>query len=134
MQEECVSQQVMEFIFTCPLKKFHLLTGKQLALKFNVTLPHLSVSFKKKFGMQLEEVLIGVKAHHAVGMIKGNKHTVREISEILDYSNMRCFIKMFRREYGITPADYRFWSVEIPAFKRHMEKRKRERKRELEKM
>lgn len=128
MQEKCVSQQVLEFIFTCPPKKFHLLTGKQLALKFNVTLPHLSVSFKKKFELQLEEVLIGVKAHHGEQMIKKNKHSVREISEILDYSDMRCFIKMFRRVYGVTPADYRFWSVEIPAFKRRAEKWKRETK------
>jgi len=95
----------MEFIFTCPLKKFHLLTGKQLALKFNVTLPHLSASFEKKFGVELEKVLIGVKANHGGRMITKNKHTVREISEILDYSDMRSFINMFRQKYGITPAN-----------------------------
>jgi len=132
MQEECVLHQVVEFIFTCPLKKFHLLTGKQLALKFNVTLPHLSASFEKKFGVELEKVLIGVKANHGGRMITKNKHTVREISEILDYSDMRCFINMFRQKFGITPAAYRFCSVEIPASKSHVEKRKRERKREQE--
>lgn len=133
MQEKCVTQQVLEFIFTCPPKKFHLLTGKQLALKFNVTLPHLSASFKEKFELQLEEVLIGVKAHHAVRMIKRNKHTILEISRILDYSDVRCFINMFRREYGVTPADYRLWSVEIPAINRLTKKWKRERTRNQEK-
>jgi AraC-like DNA-binding protein len=108
MKKKDIAEQVLEFVFKCKAKDCSCLNVNWLARKFGVSVPHLSSYFKKKYDIQLKEILIGLKAVHGIDLLENKKNLkVQEIAEILDFSSAHGFIKMIKRIYGFTPDEYR---------------------------
>ncbi len=131
--KKIAADKVLEFALNSKPEDCRFLTAKYLSQKFNVTVPHLSTSFKKKYGLQLKDFLIEVKAHHGlVLLVKEKKLTIKQVSEILDFSSVHGFIQMFKRVYGLTPDDYRLIAVDVPSLKRWWRRLQKQKKKKEE--
>nr|WP_272880355.1 helix-turn-helix transcriptional regulator [Paenibacillus azoreducens] len=51
-----------------------------------------------------------VKLQKAKQLLQQSSKTVEEISDYLGYANKSYFIKLFKREIGMTPSEYASWN------------------------
>ena len=67
---------------------------------------YLSILFKDQVGESFIKYLTKVRMEHARELLlKGYK--VKEVSEMVEYSNYRYFCNIFKREEGFTPLEYK---------------------------
>lgn len=63
--------------------------------------------FKNCFGLTPNRYLIGLKINHAKNLISTNNFSISQISEMCGFSDIYYFYKVFKRETGVTPAEYK---------------------------
>ncbi|MBR3268142.1 MAG: helix-turn-helix transcriptional regulator [Oscillospiraceae bacterium] len=84
-----------------------------LAESVSRTAPYLSRMFRKEMGIPLSEYIIRKKIEAAANMLQFSDFTALDISNYLGFSSQSYFIKLFRRQIGLTPKEYRnrFYTV-----------------------
>lgn len=108
MKEKDIAEKVLDFACKSKLEDCRYLNVKWLARNYGVIVPHLSAHFKKKYDMQLKDILINTKAMHGIRLLVKKKNLkVKEIARMLDFSSVHGFDKMIKRLYGVTPYEYR---------------------------
>lgn len=68
---------------------------------------YLSSLFKKETGINLSQYILTCKLEQAKIMIRAGQHTFEEIAGHLGFCSQSYFIRCFKREYGITPREYK---------------------------
>lgn len=68
---------------------------------------YLCTKFKKQFGCTLTDYVNELKIKHAAYMLKMTHHTLPRICELIGIESLPYFIKLFKKQYGTTPAKYR---------------------------
>lgn len=127
MKEKDITEKILEFAFNSKPGDCRFLTAKCLAQKYGVRAHYLSARFKKKYDVDLKDILIGMKGLHAFNLLSKEENlTIKEIAGILDFRNVHGFVKMFKRLYGITPFEYRVLITLIDKSIRASQKRERE--------
>lgn len=67
---------------------------------------HLSKAFKAKTGLSPKQYLMKVRLKKAQELLSGNL-TIDQISSSVGFNDALYFSKQFRKEFGISPTDYR---------------------------
>jgi AraC family transcriptional activator of pyochelin receptor len=67
----------------------------------------LKVGFKYLFKVSLYEYHIRLKMESAKRMLREEELTVARVAELLGYSHMGSFCRVFKKEFGVTPGEYR---------------------------
>lgn len=80
---------------------------KDLAAKFYMNQFHCSRLFKKVLGKTFSEYVQGIRISKASQLIRGTNLSIEEIAQKVGYSDYFYFSKVFKKEFGITPAKYR---------------------------
>jgi len=78
-----------------------------IADRFNINPTYFSGLFKKKTGMTYIRYLTMVRMQKAKSLLDRTDKKIYEICEAVGYSDVNHFNRVFRREYGMTPFDYR---------------------------
>lgn len=78
-----------------------------LGEKFNITPAYLSKLFKDQTGISLLEFINSTRVRRSKELLKEDKLTVAEISEMVGYANSNAFIRVFKKYEGITPGKYK---------------------------
>lgn len=78
-----------------------------LADKFYISARTLQRRFQKALGMSVIEYIQKLRLHNACQLIELSKKSIGEIAYSVGYQNVNAFRKIFYREYGLTPSDYR---------------------------
>lgn len=87
---------------------FAFLTGiDDLAEELGVTKSHLIRKFSTETGITPGKFLQSVRLEHAKLMLLGRDYSVEAIANMVGYSGANYFCKVFRRETGESPAQYR---------------------------
>lgn len=68
---------------------------------------YLSSVFKKELGITVSEYIIEKRLEAARNMLKFSEYSYSEISSILAFSSQSHFISIFKKNTGLTPAQYR---------------------------
>lgn len=84
-----------------------LLTVSALAKAFGYSSNYLSAKFKKELGFSLSSFITRTKLEEARLLLKYTDKSLLEISEYLCFSSQSHFQKAFKKQYGITPLQYR---------------------------
>ncbi|MBQ8922405.1 MAG: helix-turn-helix domain-containing protein [Oscillospiraceae bacterium] len=84
-----------------------------LAEAVSRTAPYLSRMFKQEMGMPVSEYISRKKIEAAANMLQFSDFSALDISNYLGFSSQSYFIKLFRRQIGLTPKEYRsrFYTV-----------------------
>lgn len=68
---------------------------------------HISRSFKKELGFQMNEFIMRCKLEEAKSLLSYTDKSISEISNYLCFSSQAYFQNVFKKKYGMTPNEYR---------------------------
>lgn len=68
---------------------------------------HTIKTFKKYLGMTPTEYLNKLKLNYASNLLKNTDYSVLHISNTIGFSSLSYFMTMFKKAYGVSPAEYR---------------------------
>lgn len=68
---------------------------------------YVAREFHKKYGITINNYLTRLRIEHSCRLLKQNNFTIKEIAEMVGYSNDNYFGKVFKKIKGITPNTYR---------------------------
>ena len=79
----------------------------ELADKYHFNHSYLTKTFKKQKGISPLKLINTLRINDAKGLLLNEELSVREISEMLGFSNQHYFSRMFKEMTGQTPKEYR---------------------------
>ena len=82
-------------------------TLDSLAEKFFLSKPYISKYIKEKSGMTFGDILKKVRMKKARAMLRSSSMTVENIAESVGYQNVEHFNRLFKKEYHMTPVQFR---------------------------
>ena len=68
---------------------------------------HLSKVFKKETGTTISEYIARLRCQHAAQLLRDTTLSVQEISNYVGYPDNNYFVKVFKKQYGVTPTAFR---------------------------
>ncbi|MNI28084.1 Bifunctional transcriptional activator/DNA repair enzyme AdaA [compost metagenome] len=83
------------------------MTREDIASFVNFNPAYLSRLFKKETGMSLFDYILQQRINKAKQLLATSNLKISEIAELIGYFNFSHFTKMFKRETGTTPQEYR---------------------------
>lgn len=96
--------QCIDYIYNHLHEPIHV---KDLAMQVKLNESYLSTLFKKETGKSVSEYILSKRMEAAENMLKFSDYSYAEISAILAFSSQSHFIRVFRKQTGYTPKDYR---------------------------
>jgi len=83
------------------------LSLKNISEQMNVNPSYLSARFKKECNMSLTNYVNKKRMEHAAHVLSHSDKQIQEIAEEVGILDANYFIKLFKKQYGITPSLYR---------------------------
>ncbi len=80
---------------------------EELAGLLNYSVPYCSRYVKKNTGLSFSSLLRRVRLQKATDYLQNTDLSIDRISERIGYANPENFMRMFKKEYGISPSQYR---------------------------
>ena len=78
-----------------------------IAAYFGVSSFYLSKVFKESYRHTLVDFIHEYRLEKATELIRSNKYSFVEISEMLGYNHIRTFNRVFKKYVGVTPSEYK---------------------------
>lgn len=94
----------MDYIYS---HMHYRITIEELAQHVNLSVSHLSKTFKKETGIALSEYIIQVKIEKAKNMLQYSDLKIIDIANHFAFSSQSHFIQVFHKITGITPHQFR---------------------------
>ncbi len=82
-------------------------TLDELAEKFHLSKPYLSKYIKEQSGLTFGEIVKKIRMKKAKTLLKNGNMKVENIAEAVGYQNVEHFNRLFKKQYGMTPVQYR---------------------------
>lgn len=73
---------------------------------FSVSKSYLSGLFKKETGVTLTDYIHQVRNRRAITLINSSSLSITTVAASCGYNDINYFIRMFKREYGMSPKQY----------------------------
>lgn len=78
-----------------------------LAEHVGISLSHLSHSFSREVGMSIMQYVASLRCEEAASLLRTGDESVQEIAAYVGYTDNNYFVKVFKKQYGMTPSEYR---------------------------
>lgn len=82
-------------------------TLDELSQKFFLSKPYLSKYIKEQSGLTFGENVKKIRMKKAKTLLKNGNMKVESIAEAVGYQNVEHFNRLFKKQYGMTPVQYR---------------------------
>ncbi len=99
-------QKILEQEFTSPD-----LSISMLADHFHISVAYMSTLFKKYYGINFSDHLWTLRLEKAKELLRHTEASIDQISLAIGYENTSSFRRRFKKEMGITPAQFREGSL-----------------------
>lgn len=73
----------------------------------SLSVPHLSRMFRREMGVTFIDYLTGVRIRKAIELLQDEELKIYEIAERTGYANQHYFSNVFKKNLGVSPAEYR---------------------------
>ncbi len=83
------------------------LSLKTIAAKFNVNASYLSDLFRREYGSTLTEFITQERVHKGMRLLESTDKSVQEIASDCGIQSSAYYIKLFKKQTGMTPSQYR---------------------------
>ncbi|MBM6615330.1 helix-turn-helix transcriptional regulator [Desemzia sp. RIT804] len=77
-----------------------------IAEKFNLTEGYVSKLLTKKANIHFKTYINNLKIRQAKKLLSEGSHNVSEVSNLVGYKNVNSFIRIFKKQEGITPGEF----------------------------
>lgn len=105
--ESIISQHISKCIRYIYDNLHTRLTIKNLSEYIGIHPSYLSTLFKKETGYSVHDFVQNTRLETAENMLCHTDYSYADISNTLCFSSQSHFIQLFRKKYGMTPAEYR---------------------------
>ena len=78
-----------------------------LAALAHMSESHLSKIFKKEVGTNISQYIEHLRCEKAAEMLRSGRTAIQEISSYVGYEDNNYFVKVFKKQFGMTPTEYR---------------------------
>ena len=78
-----------------------------LSETFHLSKPYLSKYIKEKVGITFQDVVKNERMKKARSLLRKTNQTIETIAAEVGYENVEHFNRLFKKNYGITPVQYR---------------------------
>lgn len=114
MNGKTLTQRVIEHIIQSKPLDFANLNVNEIARRFGITVPHLSRAFKADKGICLKKFILREKILCSrFLLIQDRRMTIKELATALDFCSCDYFIRVFKKQVGMTPGQYRKFNSEF---------------------
>lgn len=79
----------------------------ELADKYDVSVPYLSSQFKKEVGLTIIKYANQLRIDTAIKLLNTSSLSIQDIASYVGIYDFNYFTKVFKKEVGLTPSDYR---------------------------
>ena len=79
---------------------------EELATASNMCESYFQRLFKEKYGVSPKRYIIQLKINHACDLLRLKRHTVTQIAELCNFSDVYFFSRQFKEYMGITPTQF----------------------------
>lgn len=86
---------------------FNDISLRQISKEFYMNESYLSDLFKKETGSSFSSYLSNVRIDQSKELLRQRDLKTQDIAEMVGYNNSRYFIKVFKKNTGMTPSEYR---------------------------
>lgn len=83
------------------------LSLQEIATQFSVSESYVCIIFKKVFDTTVNQYIIDNRMEKAIYYLKNTNKKIKEISTLVGYRDCNYFIRIFKKNTGRTPTDYR---------------------------
>ena len=83
------------------------ITARELAAHYGISDTSLKNYFRILYGVSMSEYTRQLRMKRAAALLSESKKSVGQISEEVGYTNQSKFASVFRKEFGVTPLEYR---------------------------
>lgn len=83
------------------------ITLEEVSGNLGITPEYLSTLFNREMGENFSTFLKKFRLSHAKRLLKGTDMKIYEVAEAIGYTDSKYFARVFKDEFGISPADYR---------------------------
>ena len=97
-------QRVIEYI------NLHLgdhISNEELSDNANMSVSHLAKVFKEETGVTMTQYIALLRCKKAANLLKKTNLPIQEISSYVGYSDNNYFVKVFKKNYDMTPTEFR---------------------------
>lgn len=108
IKKKKLTTRVVEYIIQGKPLDFADLNVNEIARRFNVSVPHLSRTFKSEQGICLKEFILKEKITRSRFLLTQDRRiTIKKLATALDFCTCDYFIRVFKKYVGMTPGKYR---------------------------
>ncbi len=100
-------KSIKEEVFNYLRGNFKNTNLKSMAEYFHFHPSYLSNLIKKEFGKNLKDLFMEVRMAEACSLLENTNMTIETIISEIGYTNNSYFYKVFKKQFGCTPIDYR---------------------------
>ncbi|WP_339362791.1 AraC family transcriptional regulator [Vallitalea maricola] len=101
------SNQNLSDILIYIQNNYKTVTLEELSNKFNFTVSHLSRLIKLHTGHNFRKMIQTIKLNKAIKLLVSTDLKICEINKRIGYENTTHFIRTFKKQYGVSPNQYR---------------------------
>lgn len=91
----------------CIVRDYRTITLSELAKRLNYSVPYCSKYIKETTGYTFLQILRSIRFRKAKDYLCATSLPIQKISALVGYESPENFIRAFKKEYGISPAQYR---------------------------
>jgi AraC-like DNA-binding protein/quercetin dioxygenase-like cupin family protein len=102
-EQQKVKQQILAYMN----ENYRAINLNQISDHFNFHPSYLSSLIKKEFGKNLKDILTEIRMAEACKLLKFSDMTIENIVTEIGYSDNSYFYKIFKKNYGLTPMDFK---------------------------
>lgn len=101
------SERVVQFIKNLTTEELQSMTVDSLAQCFCYSVNHFSSKYRDETGKRVQETLMNERLNRAFEILqaRGLKPTVKEVAEMVGFSDPHYFSTLFKKRYGLLPSD-----------------------------
>jgi len=103
-----LADHVAEYVIGCRAREFACLNVNEIARRFEVSVPHLSRTFRADKGVGLHDFIFREKILRSrFLLIQQSDMAVKDVAAVLDICSTDYFIRVFKERFGVTPGQCR---------------------------
>ena len=107
-KEEEISNKVISFVKALPDSEMRDVTLMYVAERLFLSQAYISRTFKNETGERFIDWLTNEKLERCAEILKNKSIKIKDVCDMMGYSNSNYFIRKFKEKYGITPKQYQF--------------------------
>ena len=105
-KENEISDKIIEFVKSLPDAEMKEITLMYVADRLFLSQAYISRTFKNETGERFIDWLTNEKLERCGEILKNKSIKIKDVCDMMGYSNSNYFIRKFKEKYGITPKQY----------------------------